>query len=216
MNADVFVYFDNVQYTRRDWRNRNFYLNKNDEKKRLTVPVHSKGNFNANINEVKINYEQSDWVKQHLWLLKESYRECRYFEEVFDLINTILKKKIVLLSDLNIQICSAVKDYLKIDTLIFKSSELDYKAYETPTQHLINICKALKTEVYISGPASKAYMNEEAFNKINIHLHYHQYKHPEYQQNSHNFIPYLSILDLLFRYGKSSKEIIFSDQKIAK
>ncbi len=212
MNVDTFVYFDNVQYTRRDWRNRNYFLNLKGEKKLLTIPIQSKGNYKQLINEISINYQQNKWIKQHLWLIKESYRKEKYFEEVFLLLSNCLKSEFGNLSALNVEICQSIADYLEIKTKILKSSNLQYEPYSNATEHLVNICKSLNASHYLSGPASKAYMNETSFKENNIELVYHNYNHPIYKQNNSNFIPYLSILDVLFRYGKASKEIIFQPQ----
>lgn len=210
MNADVFVYFDNVQYTRRDWRNRNYIINKSGDKQLLSIPIHSKGNYIQEIKDVKIHYQQNKWIKQHLWLIKETYRKTPYFEDIFFLLSKYLNKNYAHLSNLCIDLNIAFAEYLSLDCQIIKSSELSYdSSFNNASEHLLNICKALNATDYLSGPASKAYLDVLIFNENDISVKFHEYTHPIYDQNSATFISFLSIVDLLFRYGKKSKDILF-------
>ncbi|EKD63224.1 MAG: hypothetical protein ACD_51C00316G0019 [uncultured bacterium] len=207
--SDVFVFFDDVQYTRRDWRNRNRIKTTKGEEKYLTVPVEAKGNYDALIKDIKIHYDNKCWEKSHLGLIKENYRSAEFFPEVFPILERHLLEKYEYLSDLNCELTRELSEYLGIKHVQFvKSSGLGITNYNDSTEHLVNICKKFNATSYLTGDSAKSYMNEEMFKKENIELKYHGYKHPEYNQLHGKFLPYLSIIDLLFNCGKKSLSIL--------
>lgn len=200
--ADIFVFYDDVQYTKNDWRNRN-KIKAKDSSLWLTIPV--KASLSMLIKDVKIENTQN-WKRKHLLTLKQFYGKAKYFEEIYNLIFLCFEKNILNLSDLCIQIIIDISSYLNISTKFFKSSELSTSGNRN--ERLIKICQSFNAKTYYTGYAAKDYLDEKKFLSKGINVKYQTYIHPNYFQLSGDFIPYLSILDLLFNYGKNSLEII--------
>lgn len=208
LNSDLFVYFDTVQYTRRDWRNRNYIKNRQEKKQWLTIPVQTKNNYHSLIKDMAIFYE-TDWIKQHLALVKESYRISPFFEPIFDIFQNSLQKRYESLSDLTIDLNIRFTQYLGINSVEFlRSSELELPPYKNASEHLAFICEQLNATHYFTGASSANYLDHSYFEKCNITISYQNYQHPIYPQLGSDFISNLSILDLLFNVGKDSLKIL--------
>jgi len=205
--ADVFVFFDTVQYTRRDFRNRNKILTKNNESKWLTVPVKSKGNFNILIKDIEIDYSQK-WQKSHLQQIKEAYRNCDFFNEIYLILESQIGEGYRFLSNLNMALTKAFSNYLELDTQFLIASEMDYdKGYNNASEHILHILKTLDCDKYLTGSSSVNYLDVALLDGNGFAVKFHQYKHPVYKQANKNFMPYLSVVDLLMRHGKQSLSI---------
>ncbi|MDB3981407.1 WbqC family protein [Acidimicrobiia bacterium] len=202
--VDNFVFYDEMQYTKRDWRNRN-YIKTPEGKFMLTVPVKTKGNYAEKINNIKI--ADSDWGNKHLKSLIYNYKNSKHFEEIYDLISSIfLDQEIETLSQLNQKLIIKISNYLELNTTFFNSTK--YLLNGDKTDNLIEICKDLNTKTYISGPYGKTYIDIDKFTKVNINFQFFDYpKYSEYnQQWGEEFMPNLSILDCLFNCGKDTKK----------
>lgn len=202
VQSDVFVFYDDVQYTKRDWRSRN-YIKTGEGKLLLSVPVRHKGKLI--INEIIIDYTQ-DWVHKHLESIKRNYSGSKYFKEIFPQLELILKSHHEFLSQLDITIIQFVLDYLNIKTQLINSSTLNIQGEQT--QRLVDISRHFGATTYLTGNAAQNYLDIEAFKKHKIEVKFQNYEHPVYEQVNGEFIPYLSIIDLLFNYGKESIKII--------
>ncbi|MDD5238613.1 MAG: WbqC family protein, partial [Candidatus Omnitrophica bacterium] len=108
--------------------------------------------------------------------------------------------------DLNIHLIKSINQFLGIDKKIYLESQ--FKINSASTQRIIDICQALKADVYLSGAGGKAYLEEEKFQQNNIKLIYQQFKHPEYTQLHKPFLPFMSIIDLMFNHGPDSLKIL--------
>jgi hypothetical protein len=204
--VDNFVFYDEMQYTKRDWRNRN-YIKTPEGKLLLTVPVKTKGKYQEKIKYIEI--ADSSWGENHLKSITHNYKNAKYFEEIYDLISEILiDKKIKLLSKLNQSLIIKISNYLELETKFFNSSK--YLLNGDQTENLIEICKDMNTTKYISGPYGKQYIDFEKFERKNINLHFFDYPiYPEYNQLwNDEFLPNLSILDCLFNCGKKAREFL--------
>jgi len=199
--ADVFVLYDEMQYTRRDWRNRN-KLKTKDGLKWLTVPVQSKGNYHETISSIQI--QNTDWSLKHFQTLENNYRKTPFFSEIKDLISPIyLERKFTHLSDLNETLIRTICNYLGINTPIRQSS--DFNLVGNPSEKLMNICKQLDATQYLSGPNAKAYLDCQMFAQNKIEVSWMDYSgYPEYPQKYGNFVGEVTILDLLFNAGSDS------------
>ncbi len=200
-SVDEFVIFDEVQYTRRDWRNRN-KIKTRDGSQWLTVPVKVKGKYLQKIRDTQI--ENNAWQDKHWKTIKNNYSKTPYFFELEKELKKIYyDEKILYLSKLNRRLIDLFCEYLGITTKIRDSFE--FKLKDDQTERLVNICIDLDAEEYISGPAAKNYINDSVFKKNNIKLSYADYSdYPKYNQQFGEFINNLSILDLVFNCGKSS------------
>ncbi len=203
--VDKFIVFDDVQFTKRHWRNRNKIKSKNGVFW-LTVPVKTKGKFKQNISEVLI--DGFDWKKKHQKSLENTYGSSKHFEEIYNLYKPIFDdNNLKYLSDLNYLIIKLTTRYLGLKTKIYKSNE--FKIIEGKNQRLIHLCEQAGSSIYVSGEVAKIYLDENEFNKNGLSIEYFKYKNYSFVQNINN-IENLSILDTLFRYGKNIKKLIFN------
>jgi hypothetical protein len=205
--ADEFVLYDDMQYTRRDWRNRNQIKTK-DGLKWLSIPVEVKGKYFQKINETKVS--ESDWGEKHWNTILHNYSKAKFFNEYKTIFEELyLNSKEEFLSKINYNFIKAICDILDIRTEMKWSSE--FNLLEEKTERLVDICKNEGATDYYSGPAAKAYMNEELFEKENIKIHYFDYSgYPEYTQLHGDFTHAVSILDLIFNEGPDSKKFMKS------
>ncbi len=207
--SDTFVFLDDVQYTRRDWRNRNYIKGIGGEKTLLSVPVKSKGRYHAKIKDIEISYDRP-WQRRHKELILESYYHCPYFFDFYEAIWQQFHKPYRFLSELDMDQVSMFVKMLKIEnTEILRSSDLEVRSTDA-TGRLVEICQSLEATDYLTGASAVNYINAKAFEEKGIKLHFQQYQHPQYPQQGATFMPYLSIVDLLFNCGPESLSILRS------
>jgi WbqC-like protein family len=205
--VDEFVLYDDMQYTRRDWRNRNKIKTK-DGAKWLTIPVEVKGKYFQKINETKIS--DLKWGQDHWNTISHNYSKAPYFNEYKSIFeNLYLNTREEYLSKINYMFIKAICDILDIKTNLLWSSE--FELLEERNERLIDICKNRGASHYYSGPAAKFYMDESLFEKNNIHVHYFDYSgYSEYHQLHGEFDHAVSILDLIFNEGADSTKFMKS------
>jgi len=211
--ADVFVVYDDVQYTIRDWRSRN-RIKTPQGVIWLTVPVKSKKAREKLIKDVEIDNSHK-WQEKHLKSLESFYKKGKFFDNVMSWIVDTYQKPFKFLIDLDMEIIFKVTQYLGIKSRILFSSEIPSEG--TKDERLLSICKTLNATHYLSGNAAKAYLREEIFEKEGIKVEWHNYKHPYYNQlwlKQQGFISHLSIIDLLFNHGPESLDIITGKKRI--
>lgn len=201
--SDTFVLLDDVQFIDRGFIHRN-KIKVPEGGDWITIPlIYNKRDL---INKIKINNNLS-WSEKHLKAIKRNYGKARYFQKYFSSLESIYNKKWNLLVDFDKELILYIIKELGIKIRIIKSSSLNVEG--VGTDRLINICKVIGADTYISGPGGKKYMDEKKFEKEKIKLIYQNFQHPVYEQRfDKKFIPNLSIIDLLFNYGDKSLEII--------
>jgi hypothetical protein len=206
--ADIFVFFEDTQYTKRDWRNRNL-IKTSSGLKFLTVPI--KKNFQkTKIFEIKISNDE-EWQRNHYESIRHNYCKAPFFKEYhFILENIYIKNKWTNLSQLNIYSTKLIANILGIKTEFINS--IDLKTTGIKDDKIISICKQLNATHYLSGPAAKAYIKEDKFKNANIELEYIKYEYPEYNQLYGDFNHYVSVLDVIFNCGKDSPKYIFQNK----
>jgi len=205
--SDVFVFLDSVQFDKRSWQQRNRIKTPNGELM-LTVPVLTKGRSDQKICDVMIDISQK-FEKKHFNSICSNYKKSRYFEFLVVELEEIFNSEINKLADLNIRLIEWLSSKLGINTKFVYSSQLDTDG--SKTELLVNICKIINADHYISPAGSKEYIDQNnLFIKSGIKLSYQNYKHPTYSQLYGDFIPYMSVIDLLFNEGKKSLELIKS------
>lgn len=206
--SDIFVLLDNVQYKPREYQNRNKIRTKLGWMW-LTMPVISKGLGRQKISQVKID-NNSPWQKKHWESLKRSYNRAPFFKEYYGFFENTYSTPWEKLIDLNAHIIKYLLKELKIETPLYYESEIGTLALAT--ERIIELCKKLKANTYLSGIGGKDYLEEEKFSKAGIKLVYQNFSHPHYRQQyagkDNPFIPYMSTLDLLFNEGISSIDIL--------
>lgn len=199
--VDEFILYDDMQYTRRDWRNRN-KIKTPQGLQWLTVPVSVKGKYHQAIREVEIKV--SDWAADHWKSIILNYRRAPYFDEIASIFEPLyMEKRYTHLSQLNRTMIEAVCAYLGIATKISNSS--DYELVEGKTERLVALCEQAKASVYVSGPAARDYVVEELFAEKGIGLQWFDYSgYSEYSQLWGEFEHAVTVLDVLFNCGTDS------------
>lgn len=194
-SVDEFILYDDTQYTRRDWRNRN-KIKTPKGLKWLTIPVDVKGKYFQKINETKIS--DKSWAVKHWQQIKQNYAKAKNFKKYKDIFEELyLSCKEEYLSEINHKFIIAINQILGIKTKIRFSSE--FEIYGNRTEKLINICKQSNARIYISGPAAKTYFNEELAKKENILVEWMDYSnYQKYEQLYPPFEHAVSIIDLIF------------------
>jgi hypothetical protein len=194
-DADAFVFYDEVKYTKNDWRNRNKIYSKNGIQW-LTIPI-VKDAVKQKISEVQV--DQREWQDLHFDAIYFAYKRAPYFSQVEVLINDFYRsKKWQNLSELNQYCIKTICSILGITTQFYNAS--DFNLREGRVEKLIGILGDLKATQYISGPAAREYLSgsEHMFSSNNITLKFKDYSgYPEYQQLSSPFENYVSIIDLI-------------------
>lgn len=197
--VDIFVIYDDVQFDKRSWQQRN-KIKTQSGTQWLTVPVLTKNKLSQKINDVVISKELS-FERDHIKAIEINYSKAPFFKkyknEVFDCIDNNHHKII----ELNFSLIQKISDILNIKTEFIKSSDLkniDGKKDE----RLINICKTLSANAYVSPEGSKNYLGEgDSFQDNDIKLEYQLFEHPKYEQIYGSFESHMSIIDALFNCG---------------
>lgn len=200
--ATHLVLYDDMQYTKRDWRNRNKLITPYGPKW-LSIPVEVKGKYFQKINETKVN--DLEWGSKHWDFIESNYKKAPYFKEYSSYFQHIyLNPPSNFLSDINLAFIKQIIILLDIDIEIISSSE--FKLIGDKTEKLVNICLELNAEKYFTGPAAKNYMDETKFITNNIEIEYYNYSgYPEYNQQWEKFEHAVSILDMFFNLGPETK-----------
>lgn len=203
--VDEFIIYDQMQYTKNDWRNRN-KIKTNKGIEWLTIPVRVES-LHQKINETQIF--DVNWAKKHKATLQTNYGKAKCFNEtkdfIFNLYDQVSKAKF--LSEINHIFIKSICQYLQIDTKITLSTS--YNLIEGKTERLLDLCIQANATHYVSGPSAKKYIDEELFINQNIKLEWMNYSgYKEYQQLYTPFEHGVSILDLIFNEGVFSRKYL--------
>ncbi len=203
--VDEFVLYDDVQFTKNDWRNRN-KIKTNDGVIWLTIPVNH--SINQKINEITVL--NNSWRKKHWITISQNYSKSPYskfYKEFFEELYLNSDEKY--LSKINFEFIKQINKILGITTKI--SFSHDYYLTGGRIDRLINLIKKVNCNEYISGPSAKNYINEVAFTDNNIKLSWMDYQaYPEYNQLFPPFEHAVSILDLIFNEGPNATKFMRS------
>ena len=196
IRSDVLIVQDVTKFDER-FSNRNKIIS-STEWTWLTVPI-KKNHKDYLLKDVQI-FNDLKWNKVHRKKLESAYNKSNFFNKYNTDLNLILEQKWEMLLELNMTIIKKINDWLKIKTKIIYESELGIEG--EATNRLINICKAVNADVYLSGDMGHDYLNEELFKQNEIELRYQNYTPKQYNQIlSREFIPNLSIIDMLSNIG---------------
>jgi hypothetical protein len=204
--ADLFVFLNDVQYTKSDWRNRN-RIKTPQGAAWISVPVRRLG-LQRRICETLIDYA-TPWTERHVNLLREHYRKAPHFKRVMEVIGPHLAANPLLLQDLAIGLILDLARFMGIPANTLRSSELEVGETDR-NDRLIAICRRVgATELYESA-AGRAYMDLPRFAAAGIRVVFQDYRHPTYRQFFGPFLSHLSIVDLLFHYGPDARHVVVS------
>jgi hypothetical protein len=210
--VDVFVFYDDVQYTVKDWRSRNRIRTAHGDIW-LTVPVLSGGRRNQRICDALI-CRTSDWQIKHYKALKINYQKAKYFKEYEYILDEIyLANNWEKISELNIFLTKLIARALVIDVEWYNSSDLA-QAGSKDGEKAIKICKLLGCDVFLNGPVSREFMDESLFCDSNVKLEYMEYVYPEYPQLHRPFVHQVTVLDAIFNCGPEARKFICMGQGV--
>ncbi len=198
ISGDIFVYLDDVQYSKNSFHNRN-YIKGSQGKILLTVPIKYKGYGHKYICKIRINNE-TNWGKKHWRSLEMNYSKAPYFSDLGKIVyEQIYDRDWEFLGDLSVSFIEIIKKYLGIDHKTYRSSELGIK--NQGNQKIVEICKHLGVDSFLVKPNTESYHPKAFFNEQGIELVPFEPKSNPYPQQYGNFIPNLSILDYAMNCG---------------
>lgn len=204
--SDAFCYFDDVQYQIKDFNNRNKIKMISGETW-LTVPVLTKGYREKKIREIEIN-NSIDWRKKHWKSIYLNYKKAPFFDKYSGFLEEVYKKDWQYLADLNEYMLKWFLEQLGIRVKYFRASGLKFKGYKSGL--VLDMCEKLRADIYIFGALGKDYAEKEKFSAAGVKIYFQDYRHPIYRQEGKDFLPYMSIIDLLFNEGDKSLEVLMA------
>jgi WbqC-like protein family len=212
LRSDLFLIVDTVQFVKRGpfgWIHRNRIRAREEPGwSWLTVPVITHGRYHQPINEARID-NRSPWRRKHWRTLEERYRHSPGFAEVGPVLSAVYAREWDSLAELNETLIRELLSLLGIRTPVRRLSDL--KARGRASELIVNFCRELGADEYLSGVHGRDYLDEPLFAEAGIRLTYQEYRSPEYSQPSSGpFVPNLSVVDLLFSAGEDSRSVLES------
>lgn len=202
--ADTFVVYDDVQYDKGGWRNRNRVKSPGGAIW-LTVPVRTKGRPRQCLADVEIDNGQG-WARTHIATIRHCYARAPYLGRYLPELVEVLSRRWARLVDLDLELLSLLSSWLGLDRPSLRSSQLGIGGRSTP--RLLDIALATGATRYLTGDAAKTYLDVQLFADHGIEVEWHGYRHPTYPQQHGPFVPCLSALDLLMNCGESASALL--------
>lgn len=202
-SSDVFVFLDNVQFKKNEWQNRN-RIKTVEAWQWLTVPVIHR--YTQKICEVKIN-NTIQWGKKHYNALVTNYSKTPFFKDYLPFLEKTYAQDWKHLADINIHFIRFLAEALGLSETKFTLAS-DYETREDRTGRLVDLCKQLGGDIYLSGRDGAKYLNLKEFAEEGLEVRFQDYIHPYYPQLFGDFKPFLSIIDLLCNCGPESLSIL--------
>ena len=201
--VDEFILYDDMQYTKRDWRNRNKIKTPNSTIW-LTIPVQVKGRYHQSICETQIH--DPNWTINHWHSILRHYKKAPFFKMYHDFFQALYRNcSDKYLSKINYRFIKAIVVLLGIDTKL--SWSWDYGIIDGKTERLVDLCQKAGATEYISGPSAREYIEPDFFEQAGIKLSFINYSdYPEYPQLYSPFEHQVSITALLFNTGSDAKK----------
>jgi hypothetical protein len=204
--VDEFILLDEVQYTKRDWRNRN-RIKTPQGVNWLTVPVQVKGKYHQRIDETRV--ADGAWADVHWKTLSYAYGQAPFFATYRERVAALYEQcgQLERLSDVNRRLLEGIAELIGITTPLSWST--DYEATAGRTERLVDLCVQAKADVYLSGPAAKSYLDESLFERQGVAVAWMTYSdYPEYPQPHPPFDHHVTCLDLLFSVGPDARRFV--------
>ena len=203
--ADTLVLLDEVQFPRGfHWVNRN-RLKCDQGELWLTVPAWKKGRGLMKINEVEI-YDARGWTDKHFRSIVQNYTHAPYLADHIDFLKNLYERKWTKLIEFNLEMLIYLKGTLGIEKNFILQSALGLEG--RGSELLVSVCRKLGGDVYFAPRVSQKYLDEQAFERSGIRIHYYTFSPPIYPQLWGDFVYNLSALDLLLNCGARSLELI--------
>jgi len=206
--CDIFVFLDDVKYTKLDWRNRN-RIKSPTGIHWLTIPVLTKGLDGQKICEAKIDNSKK-WQLKHMRILENCYRRSKHFNTYFEDIKYFFTRAYSYLSPFTVDLTLWINEKLGLHRKILSSSDLNVE-YNSKQDRLLNLLQVLDSNYFYEGKSGEDYIDTELFDQNGITVEFQDYDHPFYNQvweKEWGFVSHLSVLDLLFNHGPESLDIL--------
>lgn len=205
-SVDEFIFYDEMQYTTRDWRNRN-KIKTQQGLKWISIPVNAKGCQQSGLKISEAEITENTWVKSHWDSIKFAYSKAPYFKEYENFFKDIYSEceNEKYLCNINYKFVLAINELLGIKTKI--TYDKDYGIIDGKTERLVDLVKKAGGTEYLSGPAAKDYIDKTLFDDAGIKLSWMDYSgYPEYPQLFPPFEHGVTILDLIFNTGVNARK----------
>jgi hypothetical protein len=200
--VDEFILYDDAQYTRRDWRNRN-QIKTAQGLRWLTVSLNVKGHYESPIKDMTVT--DSGWAGRHWKTIAYSYGRASGFDAIAVWLEPLYVRaeRLARLSEVNYLFLEAICRALGIGTKL--SWSMDYELVPGRTERLVGLCRQAEAAEYLSGPSARGYLEEERFRAAGIDVLYADYTgYPEYRQLHPPFVHTVSVIDLLLNEGANA------------
>ena len=203
--ADVFVYYDDVQYDKHGWRNRN-RIKTQAGPHWLTVPVLHSGLRSPKILDVEID-QRAPWARKHVDSIRQAYARAPFLKRYLPGLEALLLARWERLVDLDIACAGLMAEWFGLRRRIERSSTLGVEGERG--DRLVSICRHFGASTYVSGDSAQGYLDVALFERHGIAVEWQRFVHPVYPQLHGAFAPYLSALDLLLNCGDEAALIAF-------
>jgi hypothetical protein len=200
--SDIFVFYDDVQFDKNGWRNRN-RVKSSRGPHWLTVPVH--GGLGQAILDVRID-EAQPWARKHVSTLRHFYRRAPCFHAYQAELEELLFRPWSYLVDLDLAVVALLCRWLGLERETHRSSQVGIGGERSA--RLLALCRYFGCKRYLSGDAARSYLDIASFAEAGVEVEWQNYHHPEYAQLHGAFVPYLSTLDLVLNHGGRSLAIL--------
>ncbi len=200
LRSDAFVFYDDVQYDKNGWRNRN-RIKTASGPAWLTVPVLQTGRHSQRILDVEIDGKVG-WARKHVATIRASYARAPYLARYLPELESVLTSGTPLLVELDLAVIALLCRWLGIERRVVRSSQLGIEGGQS--ERLLRICQHFGATRYVSGDAARDYLDVPLFEQNGITVEWQAYQHPVYPQLHGEFVPYLSVLDLVLNAGPES------------
>ena len=213
--AEKFVILDSVQYEKNYFQNRNRIMGTNGVQW-ISIPISNKGHMDGSIAETLIATDPKNlkWKDKYLQTIKMSYGKYPFFNDVYPLLEKAINIETEYFCEINLAIIKAFNDALDIHPEYIRSKDLPVSGLKSNL--ILDICKAVNTDIYIAGPSGRDYLDMDSFAEAGIKVVFNDYHHPAYpQRRSEEFVSHLSALDLFMNVGFiEGKKIIMSGNEV--
>ena len=204
LNSDYFVILDEVQYVKNTIANRNKIKTSSGEQY-ITVPIAKRVNDSSFFSYKVARIADENWHIKAFKTIEQNYTHSKYFSTYKNEIFEIFKMKDF--CEMNICFIQFILQEFEITSKILLMSDLKGISGKK-SELLVNIGNALGANIYLSGNGARSYNEADEFEKNDILIRYQKFNHPEYCQLYPPFLPYLSVLDLLFNEGSKGKSFL--------
>ena len=202
--ADVFVYYDDVQYDTHGWRNRNRIKTQRGPLW-LTVPVRHSGLSKPRILDVAID-TRANWAKKHLASIRQAYAAAPFLNQYVPALEEVFTRSWDRIVDLDLAVTGLMAEWLGVRPRIERASALGIDGGQS--DRLVNICRHFGATRYLSGSAAREYLDVALFARNDIAVEWQDFAHPVYPQLHGEFVPYLSAVDLILNCGAESRAVL--------